>query len=274
MRRVLIVNADDYGRTPGVSAGIRQAHLRGPVTTSTVMVNIPGALDEVRRAQDETPHLGLGVHLNLTSGRPCTPPERIPSLVDTEGLLLRPELHLADPKRVQRDQAATEWRAQIEAFLHCGAVLDHLDSHHHVAATQPDLWELCLDLASEYGCSVRLPVLPDLTRPEASALFTFDSAMQRLSDRGVPHPDVFVGSFYGDQATLESLQSILRGLEWGVSELMVHPGQVDQALLSGSVYARERETELAILTDPIVSQVIQEEGIQLATFRQVLSIGP
>ncbi len=49
----LIVNADDYGRTPGVSTGIRDAHLRGIVTTTTVLINLPGATDAVRRAAVE-----------------------------------------------------------------------------------------------------------------------------------------------------------------------------------------------------------------------------
>ena len=62
MTTSLIVNADDYGRTPEVSLGIRQAHLQGLVSTTTAMVNMPVALDQIRRAQDECPRLGLGVH--------------------------------------------------------------------------------------------------------------------------------------------------------------------------------------------------------------------
>jgi len=274
VRRRLIVNADDYGHTPGVSAGIRQAHLEGIVTTTTVLANRPGALDAIRVARHRTPDLGLGVHLNLTSGRPCSPPESIPSLVDAEGLFLRPEVHFSEPRRVDRRQAEIEWRAQIETFLQSGALLDHLDSHHHIAASRPDLWDLCLDLAREFGCGVRLPVLQEPDPPEAFPFFTVDDAMRRLSASGVPHTDAFVDRFYGDQATLENLQSILRGSAPGVTELMTHPGQADQELLSTSVYARERETELALLTDPGVRQTIEREGILLTTFRQALATRP
>ena len=66
MSRVLIVNADDYGRTPGVSAGILRAHLESIVTTTTAMVNLPGAVEAISRALASAPRLGLGVHLNLT----------------------------------------------------------------------------------------------------------------------------------------------------------------------------------------------------------------
>lgn len=274
MRRRLIVNADDYGHTPGVSAGIRQAHLEGIVTATTVLANRPGALDAIRVARHRTPDLGLGVHLNLTSGRPCSPPESISSLVDAEGLFLRPEVHLSEPHRVDRRQAEIEWRAQIETFLQSGARLDHLDSHHHIAASRPDLWDLCLDLAREFGCGVRLPVLPEPAPPDEVRLFTLDEALQRLSHKYAPHPDAFVEHFYGDKATLENLQSILRGLEPGITELMTHPGQADQELLSTSVYAREREAELTLLTDPGVRQTIEREGILLTTFRQALATRP
>jgi len=274
VRRLLIVNADDYGQTPGVSAGIRQAHLQGIVTATTVLANRPGALDEVRRAQDEAPNLGLGVHLNLTSGRPCSPPERVPSLVDAEGLFLRPEVHLSEPRRVDRREAEIEWQAQIETFLQSGALLDHLDSHHHIAASRPDLWDLCLDLAREFGCGVRLPVLQEPDPPEALPFFNVDDAMRRLSASGVPHPDAFVDRFYGDQATLENLRSILLSLGPGVTELMTHPGHADHALLAVSIYAREREPELSHLTSSAGRQILEREGIGLATFRQALAARP
>ncbi len=64
----LIVNADDYGLTPGVGLGTRQAHREGIVTTATAMMNMPYAAVELQRAHEEVPTLGLGVHLTLTAG--------------------------------------------------------------------------------------------------------------------------------------------------------------------------------------------------------------
>ena len=37
----LIVNSDDYGRTAEVSSGVRTAHLKGIVTSTTCMMNMP-----------------------------------------------------------------------------------------------------------------------------------------------------------------------------------------------------------------------------------------
>ena len=75
----LIVNADDFGRAPGVNQGILDAHTHGIVTSTTVMINYPDAPAGIERAQADAPDLGLGLHLNLTSGPPISAPEDIAS---------------------------------------------------------------------------------------------------------------------------------------------------------------------------------------------------
>ena len=69
--RSLIVNADDYGLTAGVSRGILDAHRRGIVTSTTLLVNRPvdPALIEALKASG----MGVGLHLNLTLGPPVAP---------------------------------------------------------------------------------------------------------------------------------------------------------------------------------------------------------
>ncbi len=66
----LIVNADDYGRSVNVSRGIRDAYLRGILSSTTCMMNMPSVVDDIKMALSETSGLGMGVHLVLTAGRP------------------------------------------------------------------------------------------------------------------------------------------------------------------------------------------------------------
>ena len=75
MRR-LIVNADDFGWSEAVTAGILQAHQGGILTSTTVMMNLPGAAAAIDRARREAPNLAVGVHLNLTEGEPAGAPRR------------------------------------------------------------------------------------------------------------------------------------------------------------------------------------------------------
>ena len=96
--RGLIVNADDFGLSPGVSRGILRAHWEGIVTSTTFMVNFPWAAEMaglLRRA----PRLGVGLHLNLTTGAPVLPPAEVPSLVGPDGRFGRSLVRLIDRMR-------------------------------------------------------------------------------------------------------------------------------------------------------------------------------
>jgi predicted glycoside hydrolase/deacetylase ChbG (UPF0249 family) len=274
MTKTLIINADDYGRSPGVSAGIREAHISGIVTTTTVMTNLPGAIDEVERARSECPTLGLGVHLNLTTGPPCAPAEEVRSLLDPNDRFLDRNTIIASLDRLDLVQVELEFRAQIEAFLLTGASVDHLDSHNHIVALSPELWEMYLMLAAEYGCGVRPSFPSDVPEevlisvyPPNALTFASQGAIDRLNSSEVRHPDHFLASFFGPGATLDNLLFRINYLEPGVSELMCHPGQVDDTLRAESGYAREREEELSILTHHKVLKAVEQSDIRLATYR-------
>ncbi len=271
----LIVNADDYARTPEVARGIRQAHRRGIVTSTTAMMNMAGAGQDLQLAHGECPRLGLGVHLVLTSGRPLTSPACVPSLVDGDGNLRKLEHFLARLDLVKVDEVEAEWRAQVERFQAiAGRLPDHLDSHHHSSYFTEDLFRLMLELASEYGCAIRLAFaqgaeagMIGLPVELASAIAEFaPRLMAEYRPRG---PDAFYPSFYDEQATRQELIAILDRLPEGTFELMCHPGHVDAALLAGSTYARQREAELAILTDPSLKEAVEARGIELISYRDL-----
>src|SRR5690349_14908499 len=85
----LIIHSDDYGRTPEVSRGIRESHLKGVVTSTTCMMNIPTTAADIAVAMRETPKLGLGVHLVLTADAPILPREKVKSITDEKGNFLK-----------------------------------------------------------------------------------------------------------------------------------------------------------------------------------------
>ncbi len=271
-RRALIVNADDYARTPGVSAGIREAHREGIVTSTSVMMNLPGAAQAVREARSLTPGLGLGVHLTLTAGQPLRPGAR--GLTLPGGHFPRPEAFMQRLPALNLAEVEAEWRAQIEAMLAFGARPDHLDSHHHTSYLSPGLFGTMLDLAAEYRCAVRNPLphgpapMDFLSAPVTREMLAAGPVL--LAAVATPRPDHFLAGFFGPAATLETLLDLLRSLPPGVSELMCHPGHADAELLAASGYAHEREAELAILTDPRPRAIIEVYAIRLATFSDLL----
>ena len=66
-RKRLIVNADDFGFSPGVTEGILRAHRQGIVTSTTIAANMPAAAAAAGRLA-EARDLGVGVHLNVCQG--------------------------------------------------------------------------------------------------------------------------------------------------------------------------------------------------------------
>lgn len=272
----LIVNADDYGRSSNVSRGIREAYRRGIVTSSTCMMNFPNVVDDLARARQETPGLGLGVHLVLTAGRPLLPAAQLSSLTTPTGTFPKLDQYMARLAEVNPDEAKAEWRTQVERFIQVtGRKPTHLDSHHHVSYTTEGLFWAMLELAQEYGCAIRQVTsqgdkagilgLPPEVRSLAS-----DYVPRLLAEFSPRRPDAFCASFYDDLATREELLRILRSLpEAGIYELMCHPGYADADLISSTVYARQRERELAILTDEGVKRAVVEHGIELVNFTAV-----
>src|SRR5215212_10143573 len=154
----LIINSDDYGRTPEISHGIREAHLHGVVTSTTCMMNIPTTADDIAIALKEAPNLGMGVHLVLTMGRPISAPESIASIVDENGDFFKYTPFTERLAQLHMDEVKAEWRAQIEAFIGAaGRNPTHLDSHHHSSYFSPALFRGMLELVQEYRCPVRFP---------------------------------------------------------------------------------------------------------------------
>jgi predicted glycoside hydrolase/deacetylase ChbG (UPF0249 family) len=127
----LVVNGDDLGASPGVNRGMAEVHRRGPLTSTSLMVNMPASQEGARLARD-LPGLSVGLHANLmdASGRP---------LVDLQtGERCRAVLH-----------------EQMRSFRELmGRPPTHLDSHHNLHRT-PQLLPYFLEAADRYGLPLR-----------------------------------------------------------------------------------------------------------------------
>jgi predicted glycoside hydrolase/deacetylase ChbG (UPF0249 family) len=263
----LIINSDDYGRTPDISRGIRNAHQRGVVTSTTCMMNIPTTAEDVAIALKETPTLGMGVHLVLTMGDPISAPKEVPSITDKEGHFLKYSALVAQLPNLDMEEVKREWRAQIESFIRAaGHKPTHLDSHHHSSYFSPDLFRGMLELAKEYECAIRFP----FTGSVSKELEATDKLVPELIKEFNPRrPDRFEVDFYDQGATYETLLNMIDNLPDGTTEIMCHPGHTDEAFAQESVYNDQRDRELKILTDPSVKEAIQANEIELITFAEL-----
>jgi predicted glycoside hydrolase/deacetylase ChbG (UPF0249 family) len=242
--RALIVNADDFGLTRGVSEGILSAHRHGIVTSTTLLVTANPEREHIARAR--AAGLGLGLHVNLTHGKPLT---RGKSLVSGDGTFRR------DPVRSAAGVAAADVRGEVEAQIErferlVGAPPTHLDTHHHVGLYAP-VREVVLDVARQRGLAVRSQDGGARTRARSAGLRTTDHFF------GESGPD----AYWSPARTLAHL----RALPAGVSEFMCHPGWFD-ADLAYSRYGRQREVEMAGLGTPDARAAAAALGLRLTHF--------
>ncbi len=244
MTRRLIVNADDFGLTSGVSAGILAAHRHGIVSSTTVLATAAIDAESVSALRDSG--LGVGLHVNLTLGRPLSGAR---SLVDSDGRFVRDARHAAaraDAKDVER-----EVTAQIEKFTSLMRRRPtHLDTHHHVGLLAP-VAGVVLDAARRLGVPIRSQD---------------EWARARAVTAGLRTPDHFFGeSGPGPYWSLARTVAQLRALPAGVSEFMSHPGWFDDAL-TYSRYGRQRETEMVGLGTARARAAAASLGIRLCHF--------
>ena len=256
----LIVNADDFGRTRGISRGIMHAHLQGVVTSTTALMNMPDTEQALSEVRDICPSLGIGVHLNITQGEPLLPQSRVASLVDNSGLfhLFHKEPELVNT--INLSELRAEWQAQIEKFLAFGLQPDHFDSHQHISYFHEEVMRIMLELARDYGVAVRFPAdgYPNLIGRESAQIL--------LQEFGVQAPQTCLTDFFGDEISIEMMAGIISTLTEGTHELMCHPGYSDAQLDKTSVYSRQRDLELNILTDAAVKHVLRENQVKLVSF--------
>jgi predicted glycoside hydrolase/deacetylase ChbG (UPF0249 family) len=262
-----------------VVEGVLEAQRQGIVTSTTAMINLPGADAAVQRATEEAPSLRIGVHLNLTAGRPVLPLDDVPSLVGPDGHFysIRELVHRLE--ELEPAHVRAELLAQIEHFRSCGREPTHLDAHHHSLYLSGRLFRILAEVASRYSLPIRYPwPRGSIGRDESRRLAEFHhisptalseavAACDAILERsGLRTPECCILSFYGPGATLDHLLSLIKSLPDGVTELMCHPARTDEALLAQSGYAEERERELAILKNPRVGERLEDEGVQLTDY--------
>jgi predicted glycoside hydrolase/deacetylase ChbG (UPF0249 family) len=269
--RRLIINADDFGLSNGVTAGILEAHAAGSVTSTSMMVRCAGWEDGVRHARG-TASLGVGLHFNLLVGAPLT---RSPSLTDARtgrfpsfARLIARVLRRA----VDRGEIVAECESQLAELRSAGVAVTHIDSHRHVHA-MPVIRGAIAAVAARHGLPLRRPVeslrgMPVGLAPRVHR--TLIAGSWRLCGRGAPltrAPDHFVGvSMQGREDFRRRFAAVLDMLPGGSTEMMIHPGRVDQALTSSDAYTWQRERELEGLLSPALGERLRRGDITLIGF--------
>jgi chitin disaccharide deacetylase len=286
--RNLIVNADDLGWTESVNRGIAQAHRHGIVTSASLLAN-GAAFESAVELARSTPGLGVGVHLNLSDGPPVSGRESAKSLVNERGELeATPESLLLRLARrgTLFEEVEREWDAQIRKIRAAGILPSHADGHRHVHML-PGLFEIAVRLAKKHAIgairisheasSLRVALAAGKQQHgavvmkqgmQARGLKLIARDARELAERaGLATADYFCGIAQTGELTREGVARLLETLPEGTTELMCHPGYTDLALEQSATRLKaSRQTELQILTNPGIRNLVASRGIRLVDY--------
>jgi hypothetical protein len=288
--RGLIINADGYGFTAGVTRAIEECVHFGTVRSLSANVNFPHA-DRLAQLVKRVPALSVGCHINPVVGYPVLPPGRVPTLLNDDG-----EFHYRDftrrfiRGRIRSQELRAEMIAQVEKTRElAGKNFSHVDFHMGLHRL-PGLYALFLEVALKFGAGrirthryrvgleSRHPPLTHLryllVRPSRAAKLAWNRVLrQKALRQGLAMPDRWVeitdmGS-RPDAITLDNYLSVLRNLRPGYSEWVAHPGHVDEELKRWSTYLEPRALEREVLLNPTFRSALFESDVRLLGYRDI-----
>jgi predicted glycoside hydrolase/deacetylase ChbG (UPF0249 family) len=231
--RVLIVNADDFGRSPGVNRGVIRAHEEGIVTSATLMVRWPATEPAAAYARRDD-SLSVGLHLDLGEweSRDGEWHVRYEVLDDLSESAVAEEIG---------------WQlARFEDLM--GRPPTHLDSHQHVHHEDPVR-------TAVQRVSQRLGIPARGLTPGIGYL-----GFHGQDAEGSPLPDAI---------SAEALVKTIEELPPGITELGCHPAAEDD---HPAAYRHERLRELETLCDPRVAAAIERCEVSLRPFTYLVDL--
>jgi predicted glycoside hydrolase/deacetylase ChbG (UPF0249 family) len=270
--RPLIVCADDYAISPGVSRGIRELAEAGRISATGAMTCMPGWAEDAAALRPLAGRIAVGLHLTLTDQRPLGP---MPTLA--------PAGKLPDPRTLSRAailrrlpvaEVAAELTRQLDAFAsHFGRPPAFIDGHQFVNQL-PGVRDALLDALANRPDARRIwlrdtwdhPVA--LVRRGSAEALTIAALGWRLHRRAraleIPTNRGFAGFYHRDR---ESLENALPRMLIGAGErplLMVHPGHADAALRAADSLVESRDEEFAYLAGDAFPRRLAHLGFRVA----------
>jgi chitin disaccharide deacetylase len=304
----LVLHADDFGMNRAVSDGIVRGFREGLLTSTSVLSNAPDAdralslwkgltaeraagrlpsSDARRKLDDPECDFDLGVHLNLTQGRPLIGDRYPGELLDSEGrfpsvFALFARLWRSGDKHLAaiRD----EWQRQLEFVCDHGFRPTHLNGHQYVEML-PVLTGVVQELLERFAIkTVRVAWEPGVFRN--TAMWRFGIAKWPLAQVkrlfagrfratvnlwGINHTDAFFGTAHAGSVDLQLLQRFMvSSQDRQTVEIGLHPAEAtgtispeDQADGWNDPLATARPRELKMLTSEELPQLLKSCGWQL-----------
>ena len=288
--RCLIINADGYGFTAGITRAIEECIEFGTVRSLSANVNFQHA-DKLAELVKKHPELSVGCHINPVVGKPVLPAHKVATLLNDSGEFLYEDfIRQFMAKRIRLDELGAEMTAQVEKARDlAGPTFSHVDFHmgyHRL----PRLYGLFLQIAEklgagrirthvyEVGMESRIPRFRHLMhligKPSRLPKFAWNYLLRaKALHRRLSMPDRRVEITHmtsrPDRISVENYLAMLKHLPRGINEFVAHPGYIDGDLKRWSSYIEPRTRELQVLLDPRFRQGLASGDVKLMGYRDI-----
>jgi len=263
--RLLIINADDFGRSHASNEATLRTLKEGVVSSTSLMVPCPWALHAMHLLSDH-PDISFGVHLTVICDvvqyrwGPLTSKDKVPSLIDETGFFYYVERIPEFLTQAKLSELEVEFRTQIEAVLAASLKPTHLDWHCLQNGGRANIFEMTVGLAKEYGLALRVHDRP---------------VIETVQRQGLPTNDYDLLDSYALSSIEKSAHyaQMLRDLPVGLSEWAVHPGLGNaelQALEPESWQVRQADFDFLISRQ--ARSIIAQEGIVLLSYKPLQQV--
>lgn len=237
----IIVRADDLGYSEAVNYGIAKTVRQGIINNVSLMVNLPAANQGYQLLANSPCCLGL--HVNISSGKPLSAAESIPSLVEETVFKKSAVYNQAKTDVVAFEEAVQEVQKQLERFRELtGADPAYLDIH---AVLSPNFIEAAKRIADQND-------LPFIGIPSEKGM-------------AINHQQIKLQIAAGENETelMQFFKTTVEDQDQTVPLLVYHPGFIDAVLIRNSSLVNKRVFETSFLISKELIDYIQENDIHL-----------
>ena len=279
--KTLIINADDFGLTNCVNEAVIDAFQSGCLTSTTLMVNTVGTEEAIMMAK-KNPGLAVGLHFNLTLGKPVSDVSNVTSLVNKFGefysrsILMR-RLMCGIVKRSDID---LELDAQYKMMQVAGLNPSHIDSHQHLHGF-PLVFDSVAAQCEKENIPVRMPWVLNLkAMPVTPGRRLKQWVLKKMLDRNAKHwkrrirwntalASIFDLGTIPEKLEVDHYRKLLEDGKEGIYELMVHPGKDAKELAGLTRIGHVSESEWAFLTSGALLPLLSELDFTLGSYRNI-----
>ena len=282
MTTKVIINADDFGLCTGVNQAIKDAHINGVLSSTTLMANMPAAEQAVEIAE-ELPNLGIGAHLNLLEGKALSDNRKVKVLLNLKGQFKYSATKLALKSVLSskiKEAIEIELAEQIQWIFNNGIKPTHLDSHKHFHCFS-SIYPIICRLAKKFSisairwpfepatiCSADWPSTTAKDRRRAFIVRTMAKWNQQQTDRYIK-TDLFFGLAHTGRIDGKFWTEVGRTQLGEVVEIMTHPGYTDGLNSDETRLLRQRQTELQWLCSEDTKKYLSDAGYKLIHYGQL-----